>query len=326
MRRNAIGLLAGLAASTALLTLAPLPTQAATWVPLQGNVRTGNGTPVCALVLANGQYMFSCDGNGTYSLNVPLDDQGQVTLFAFADGFAPYRLTAAPASLPAVVQTRTADPDSPLIFMGWDMACATNNWVRLSGEIESEAGEPLCALVLANGQHMFSCGDSQGRYDLTVPVDENNNITLFGFADGFQPYSEIFVSPGCGTNSGSSTLWVHVNYLGEYVNSLCFYGGALPMTAHMRLVDAEGRELEIEPYGCIDSGPNEVACGSLNGGTWRNYSAWEIDRIAKTAPTPDTVCGESRCVPGWYRVELPTGFVPVEYVAACSIYLPFEIP
>jgi hypothetical protein len=167
------------------------------WVSIQGNVRTVDGIPVCALVLANGQYMFSCDGNGAYRLNVPLDDQGQVTLFAFADGFAPYRVTAAPAGLPTVVQTRTADPGSPLIAMTPDMACAGNNWVHLSGAIESFEGDPLCALVLANGQHMFSCGASQGRYDRTVPVDENGNITLFGFADGFQPYSEIFVAPNC---------------------------------------------------------------------------------------------------------------------------------
>jgi len=208
MRHSVTGRLASLAASAALLTLAALPAQAATWVPLQGNVRTGNGAAVCALVLANGQYMFSCDGNGTYSLNVPLDDQGHVTLFAFADGFAPFRVTAAPASLPAVVQTRTADPDSPLIFMGWDMACAANNWVRLSGEIESEAGDPLCALVLANGQHMFSCDASQGRYDLTVPADADGNITLFGFADGFQPYSETFVAPECDSGSPGNTFSV----------------------------------------------------------------------------------------------------------------------
>ncbi len=75
--------------------------------------------------------------------------------------------------------------------------CGANNWVRISGEVESFGGDPLCAMVLANGQHMFSCGASQGRYDLTVPADENGNITVFGFADGFQPYSETFVAPEC---------------------------------------------------------------------------------------------------------------------------------
>ena len=46
-------------------------------------------TPVCAMVLANGQYMFSCDGAGNYALNVPLDHNGQVKLQVYADGFAP---------------------------------------------------------------------------------------------------------------------------------------------------------------------------------------------------------------------------------------------
>jgi hypothetical protein len=53
-------------------------------------------------------------------------------------------------------------------------------------------------MVLANGQHMFPCGDSQGRYDLTVPADGNGTATVFGFADGFQPYSDTFVAPLCG--------------------------------------------------------------------------------------------------------------------------------
>ena len=41
------------------------------------------------MVLANGQYTFSCDGAGGYALNVPLDDNGQVKLQVYADGFAP---------------------------------------------------------------------------------------------------------------------------------------------------------------------------------------------------------------------------------------------
>lgn len=48
-----------------------------------------SNTPICALVLANGQYQFSCDGNGNYSLNIPLDTNGQYKLQIYADGFAP---------------------------------------------------------------------------------------------------------------------------------------------------------------------------------------------------------------------------------------------
>jgi lysophospholipase L1-like esterase len=46
-------------------------------------------TPICAMVLANGQYMFSCDGTGSYVLKIPLDTNGQFKLQVYADGFAP---------------------------------------------------------------------------------------------------------------------------------------------------------------------------------------------------------------------------------------------
>jgi tol-pal system protein YbgF len=57
---------------------------------VSGSITIG-GTPVCALVLANGQSMFSCGGSGQYSLDVPLDQDGNVTLMVFAAGFKPYK-------------------------------------------------------------------------------------------------------------------------------------------------------------------------------------------------------------------------------------------
>ena len=44
--------------------------------------------PICARVLANGAYKFSCDDEGTYSLEFPLDTNGQDKLQVYADGFA----------------------------------------------------------------------------------------------------------------------------------------------------------------------------------------------------------------------------------------------
>ena len=59
-------------------------------INISGRVLTPNGqTPICAMVLANGQYMFSCDGTGSYALNIPLDTNGQFKLQVYADGFAP---------------------------------------------------------------------------------------------------------------------------------------------------------------------------------------------------------------------------------------------
>ena len=57
---------------------------------IMGNVLLQDGdTPVCAMVLANGSYVFSCDDEGSYELAFPLDGNGQFTLQVYADGFAP---------------------------------------------------------------------------------------------------------------------------------------------------------------------------------------------------------------------------------------------
>jgi hypothetical protein len=168
-------------------------TEGVTWVPADGNVQLADGTPICAMVLANGQHIFSCDGGGAFDLDVPLDANGQITLFSFADGFAPFSATLDPDNFPFTVFMESAPPGSQLISMSHETACATNDF-RLAGDIQSSSGDPLCAMVLANGQQMFTCGDSLGRYDLTVPADENGKITVFGFADGFQPYRHTFTA------------------------------------------------------------------------------------------------------------------------------------
>jgi hypothetical protein len=67
-----------------------LPDSASRWIDISGRVFLQNSaTPVCALVLANGQFAFSCDGSGSYALNVPLNANGQFKLQVYADGFAP---------------------------------------------------------------------------------------------------------------------------------------------------------------------------------------------------------------------------------------------
>ena len=69
---------------------AVLPGSAGKRIDISGRVLLKNSqTPLCAMVLANGQYMFSCDGTGRYALNIPLDTNGQFKLQVYADGFAP---------------------------------------------------------------------------------------------------------------------------------------------------------------------------------------------------------------------------------------------
>ena len=66
------------------------PESAGKWIDISGRVLLQNTeTPICAMVLANGQFMFSCDGSGSYALTIPLDSSGQYKLQVYADGFAP---------------------------------------------------------------------------------------------------------------------------------------------------------------------------------------------------------------------------------------------
>jgi hypothetical protein len=164
------------------------------WVSISGDITTQDWTPVCAMALANGQYMFSNAGNGEYELEVPLDENGQVTLFAFADGFAPlkYIFTPEGTSENIDITMLPAPPDSPHMTLTCQFDTAENpGWVRISGQARAEdGGTPLCAMVLANGQYMFS-NAGNGEYELEVPLNENGQVTLFGFADGFQPFKEV---------------------------------------------------------------------------------------------------------------------------------------
>jgi probable HAF family extracellular repeat protein len=157
---------------------------------------THEGAPLCALVLANGQSMFTCGDplpKGDFDLTVPVDDQGQITLFGFSSGLAPFQQTLGPGALPASVNatgnaTRCATPK-----VTYTTAAAHQGQLRITGSITYEDA-PLCALVLANGQSMFTCGDPlpKGDFDLTVPPDEQGKITLFGFAAGLLPFQQTF--------------------------------------------------------------------------------------------------------------------------------------
>ena len=175
--RRVLELLASFAFFGLLNQLVPSPAEAASWSIHSGAGADERWNPrLRAWCWPTASTCSPATGRGSYRLNVPLDALGQVTLFAFADGFAPYRMTAAPAGLPSVLQTVMAAPGSPLISTTREALCTADGWVRVSGEVESLGGAPLCALVLANGQHMFSCGASLGWYDLTVPTDERDRL------------------------------------------------------------------------------------------------------------------------------------------------------
>ncbi|MDM8525860.1 S41 family peptidase [Desulfococcaceae bacterium HSG8] len=78
------------------MTLTVNRTSAASgWVEINGTAAY-NGTPLNAMVLANGQYTFTDPSDGRYELEVPPDQNGEVTVFGFCDGLAPYRQISEP--------------------------------------------------------------------------------------------------------------------------------------------------------------------------------------------------------------------------------------
>jgi len=142
------------------------------------------------MVLANGRHTFSCGPiPGWFQLDVPLDENGESTLFAFAEGFAPYRRTFVPDGVPIAVDTQYADGQSPTPVLSIQRRDAPSvpNWVEITGTVAAVDGTPLCGMVLANGQYTFSCDDAMGEFSLTVPPDTDNSVTVFGFVDGFMP-------------------------------------------------------------------------------------------------------------------------------------------
>jgi hypothetical protein len=158
---------------------------------------TFSDTPLCAMVLANGQYMFTCDNDlGVFNLEVPVDQDCEITLFGFASGFAPFKTILSPgqAQVFDIIMIRAAAADSREmeITVETEQSVTNPDRVRVSGTV-SFGETPLCAMILINGQSMFSCDGNLGTFDLEVPPDENGQITLFGFASGFAPYKVIFM-------------------------------------------------------------------------------------------------------------------------------------
>lgn len=195
-------LLTGFLILTALCLGTVQRAEAVEFKPIGGQVMFGS-TPLCALALANGQSTFTCSGDGRFALNVPLDGNGMVTLQVFVSGFAPFRQTLAPAQLGnfTVEMVRSDSERQPTVTTS--VRTSKPGRSLISGTI-SEGSTPICALVLANGQNMFSCNANLGSFSLDVPLDSKSEITLQIFVAGFQPFRTTMAgnqTPGGGTTS-----------------------------------------------------------------------------------------------------------------------------
>ena len=183
---------AGLTASYEPRTLQAAALPSGSRVQQLGGISASNGTQLCAMVLINGEYMFSCDPTGQYVLDYPLDQNGRATMFVFVDGFAPVRKTLTPQSPTLahdVVVGRAFDVAAPIVELA-SVEPVSETEAAISGRVTNAGGEPLCAMVLASGEYMFSCAGN-GEFALTVPREADGSVTLFAFVDSMAPYRVV---------------------------------------------------------------------------------------------------------------------------------------
>jgi parallel beta-helix repeat protein len=161
---------------------------------LSGTTRTTDETDICAMVLASGQYTFSCNPIGLFSLSgLPRDNDGTVKRQIYAHGFLP-KIDILPGSTTeAVVMAHSGVcpnyniPYTPGFYPG-----SAGKWIEITGKVLLQYTDtPLCAMVLGNGQYMFSC-DGTGNYSLKIPLDNNGQFKLQVYADGFAPTIQTF--------------------------------------------------------------------------------------------------------------------------------------
>ncbi|MCP4353224.1 MAG: hypothetical protein GY795_47845 [Desulfobacterales bacterium] len=182
---------------TALITLAVIFTvgtvYAAERVNISGTVYYNN-QPLNAIVLANGQYMFTDTADGIYDFDAPPDENGEVALFVFCDGFDPFRQILELGNTTYTdINMSPVSPDSRTFNMIFSLTPVRTGWVKIKGTAAYERN-PLNIMVLANGQYMFTNAED-GLFELEAPLDKDNKVILYGFCDGFAPY-RIYVYSG----------------------------------------------------------------------------------------------------------------------------------
>ena len=163
-------------------------------VDLTGTVENADGTGLCALVLASGDFMFSCNPNGPYSLtDLPREGDGTVKRQVYVDGFFPEVDVLQGSVDETVVMTRAGDcPDYNSFTDPSENPGSAGKRIDISGTVLLQNSQtPVCAIVLANGQFEFTC-DGTGSYSGNIPLDNNGQFKLQVYADGFAPMVQKF--------------------------------------------------------------------------------------------------------------------------------------
>lgn len=163
-------------------------------VDIGGIVQDADGTGLCAMVLASGKFMFSCNPNGPFSMtDLSRENDGTVKRQIYVDGFFPNVDVLTDSVDETVVMTRSGTCPNynsfpePGVFPG-----SAGKRINISGTILLQNTQtPLCAMALANGQFAFTC-DGTGSYSLNIPLDNNGQYKLQVYAQGFAPLTQRF--------------------------------------------------------------------------------------------------------------------------------------
>jgi Tol biopolymer transport system component len=158
-------------------------------IDLSGTIKTSTGTDICAMVLASGKFMFSCNPPGVFSLTgLPSENDGTVKRQIYADGFFPKADILTGSSDNVVIMTRSGTcPSYNIPYEPASAPGSAGKHIYIAGQVFLQNSQtPICAMVLANGQHMFSC-DGTGSYAMKIPLDNNGQFKLQVYADGFAP-------------------------------------------------------------------------------------------------------------------------------------------
>lgn len=163
-------------------------------IDLSGTIKTADGTDICAMVLASGQYTFSCNPPGVFSLTgLASENNGTVKRQLYAHGFFPKIDIFIESTDEAVIMTHSGVcPNYNTAYDPGFYPDSAGKLVDISGSVlVQDSQTPICAMVLANGQYMFSC-DGTGSYFLRIPLDDNGQFKLQVYADGFAPSIRTF--------------------------------------------------------------------------------------------------------------------------------------
>jgi hypothetical protein len=163
-------------------------------VDLSGTIKTPDGINICAMVLASGQYTFSCNPPGVFSLTgLPREHDGTVKCQMYADGFFPEINILTESGSEAFVMTRSGTcPNYNMPYEPAFLPGSADKEIYIAGEVLLQNSQtPICAMVLANGQYVFSC-DGSGSYFMKIPLDHNGQFKLQVYADGFAPSIRTF--------------------------------------------------------------------------------------------------------------------------------------